>query len=160
MVSLNVESIASILGLILTGVGLIYAGIQLRASEKVAQGDFLLRLDVAFWRHYKIHKLLRPGGDWSVPGKGPECAEDWADVEAYIGLFERVKVLVDDRIIDLETVNRLYGYRINNIVQNKIISTEKCLTSPEEWSHLPDEERKKHGWFDFMELWHDLERIR
>ena len=64
-----------------------------------------------------------------------------------MGLFERIKVLVDNRIIDLKTVDRLYGYRITNIVKNKKIKTGK-LENPE----------TKEGWQNFIELSSALKR--
>jgi len=56
-----------------------------------------------------------------------------------MGLFERVKVLIDDGIIDANTVNRLYGYRITNIVSNAAIQEEKLV-------------KEAGSWKDFIEL--------
>ncbi|MDZ7363697.1 MAG: hypothetical protein ONB46_23715 [candidate division KSB1 bacterium] len=45
---LDFQNVATVAGLIMTGIGLIYAGIQLRAAKKIARGKFLLRLDEMF----------------------------------------------------------------------------------------------------------------
>ena len=55
-----------------------------------------------------------------------------------MGLFERVKVLVDDKIIDIDTVDRLYGYRVDNIVNNETIRQAKL-------------EREKDSYLDFAQ---------
>jgi hypothetical protein len=136
-------------GLVFTGIGLTFAGMQLRVAQRTAHGEFLLNLDEMFWHHDKTHRRLRPGGDWSKKGTGPseEDFEAWTDVESYMGLFERINVLVKEGIIDLDTVNRFYGYRISNIVNNDRIREGK-LENP----------KTKGGWRDFIELARALKR--
>ena len=75
------------------------------------------------------------------------CNEAWADVDGYMGLFEMVKVLVDGKVIDLVTVNRLYGYRITNIVRNEKIRQQKL-----------DNPATRSDWHDFIELAKALKR--
>jgi len=142
------QNIFSLIGLILTGSGLVYAGIQLRASKKIARGEFLLRLDEMFQQHNETHTRLRPGGIWASAGKGPATNEDWIAVEKYMGLFERIKVLMDDGIVDLATIDRLYGYRVFNLVANDIIRTVKL------------EGKVREYWQDFIELHRALEKSR
>src|SRR5690606_16025530 len=108
-------AIATAVGVILTGGGLIFAGWQLRDARRVAEGEFLLKLDEMFRHHQEVHLALRKG-KWSVGVSGPETNEEWAAVDAYMGLFERVHLLIERKIIDKETVERLYGYRIQNIL--------------------------------------------
>jgi hypothetical protein len=161
MPSIDLQGIATFIGLLLTGIGLIYAGFQLRDSKRIARGDFLLRLDEALRHHDNVHKRLRPGGSWSPlessssssgsgsssSAIGPSSYDEWVEVESYMGLFERIKVLVDDKIIDIGTIDRLYGYRVFNIVANDTIHKEKLVKRPD-------------GWQDFIGLWHALERHR
>jgi hypothetical protein len=42
---MELQTLATILGLIMTGIGLVYAGIQLRDAKKITRGEFFLRLD-------------------------------------------------------------------------------------------------------------------
>lgn len=144
----DVQYIATILGLIMTGVGLVYAGIQLRASKKIARGEFLLHLDELFHQHQDVHTRLRPGGAWSSSGNGPSSVEDWVAVEKYMGLFERIKVLIDDGIVDLATIDRLYGYRVLNIITNDVIKKAKL------------EGETNNYWQDFIGLYEALEKRR
>ncbi len=115
--------------LVITAVGIVLGFIvtnrELVQSRKIAQGEFLLHLDELFREHQQIHINLRPGGAWSTSQGAPRSAEEWAALEAYMGLIERIKVLIDDGIIDLKTFKRLYGYRVNNVVQNETIRHEK-----------------------------------
>jgi hypothetical protein len=160
-------------GLILTGGGLIFAAKQVRAaneqaraaneqaraaseqletSQRIARGEFLLHLDEIFRHHDRVHRRLLPNrGEWGSPENGPplDDSEAWADIESYMGLFERIKVLIDAGMIDKDTMNRLYGYRISNIVRNNVIRVGK-LENPE----------TKGGWTDFIELATLLGRYR
>jgi hypothetical protein len=148
-------------GLILTGVGLVFTGKQLRASQRVAAGEFLLHLDqMLFEQHHEVHQLLRPGGAWETQQAGPSSTEDWIKVERYMGMFERIKVLLDYGLLEINTVESFYGYRIRNIVANKTIVREKHLLSPMDWKRFSAQERKKHPWKHFIELWHSLEKHR
>ena len=130
------ELIATGTGLVLTALGLIYTGYQIREAKKVARGEFLLHLDEMFKQHYQTHIRLRPGGDWGNGKTGPINLEEWVAVEQYMGLFERINVLVEDRIIDIDTIDRLYGYRVINILGNEIIKHSKLEIESESWQHF------------------------
>jgi hypothetical protein len=143
----KLESIATAVGALMTTIGLLYAGIQLRASRKIARGEFLLQLDELFHPYNEVHTKLRPGGEWSSGHKGPVTVEEWVSVERYMGLFERIKLLIDDGIIDLDTVDRIYGYRVLNIISNNVIRQAKL-------------EREKMHWEDFVDLWQAVEQKR
>jgi hypothetical protein len=146
-VFIQLESVATAIGVALIVPSIVYAGLQLRGSQKVARGDFLLRLDQLLNEHNEIHTRLRPGGRWAKRGAGPESVEDWVAVERYMGLFERIYVLVKSGIVDLETISRLYGYRVFNIVRNERIHQAKL-------------EREAASWSDFIALWKSLESLR
>ncbi len=153
-----IGSLAAGIGLVLTGLGLRYAGAQLEQSKQVAkdakdvaeeskniaQGEFLLRLDELFQQHIEVHRRLRPGGDWANAKSGPQTNDDWVDVEKYMGLFERIQFLVSRRIIDIDIIDKLYGYRLFNIVSNPIIRKNKL-------------EQEADAWQDFIALWRALE---
>jgi hypothetical protein len=156
-------SVATAIGSIATAAGVLFAAWQLAESRKVAkeskrvaeeskriaQGEFLLRLDELFRHHDVVHRRLRPGGEWGQKGGGPSSNDNeaWADIESYMGLFERIKVLIDNGIVDLEIVNRLYGYRVSNITSCDEIRKGK-LENPE----------TRHGWSDFIALARALNR--
>ncbi|PKO01991.1 MAG: hypothetical protein CVU43_10135 [Chloroflexi bacterium HGW-Chloroflexi-5] len=128
------ESIASIFGLLLTSIGLFYTGNQIYRSRKVARAEFLLHLDEMLQEYNDVHINLRPGGEWQTKSTGPKNSNEWVPVERYMGLFERINILVNDKIVDIDTIDRLYGYRIINISNNKIINQEKLIQEGEEWN--------------------------
>lgn len=117
------------LGALLTGVGLIYAGLQVRLSRKIARAQFLLQLDTMFREHKHIENKLR--GEWAT--SGPKTAEEWIGVEDYMGLFERVQTMIDDGIIDLRTFDLMYGYKVFYLVRNKEIYEHKLVERADQW---------------------------
>jgi hypothetical protein len=135
-----IGSIVSALGLALTGIGLCFAAFELRQSKQIAeeskrvsQGEFLLHLEELFQTHTEIHKRLRPGGDWSDGDKGPATPSEWADLERYMGLFERINALVNLHILDIGYVDDFYGYRLLNIVRNPVIFQAKLAKGDSSW---------------------------
>ena len=91
--------------------------------------------------HDAVHVKLDSewGADWKP------SPEEWPAIEAYMGVFERIQVLIDERVLTLRTVDRLYSYRVLNIVSNDHIRAEKLV-------------EKEQFWPDFCKLWHGLER--
>jgi hypothetical protein len=146
-VSTCIGSIVACLTLIATGAGLWFVWRQLRDARRIAQGEFLLRLDEMFRYHDKVHRRLRRGGEWYSQGEGPNSVEEWADVDSYMGLFERIKILIDNKVVDLETINALYGYRLDNILANNKIKQEKL------------EKDEKDKWCDFIKLCKALNKL-
>jgi hypothetical protein len=168
-----ITAIATALGFPVAAVALILAGRQLggqreeaegqrRAAEgqqRASQAQFLLALDDAFRQHDPTHRKFRPPqaglaqgdpdgvvGLWhGARARGPSTAEEWADVEAYMGLFERVNAMIDRGLLDVDMVQRLHGYRISNIVSNPRVVEQKLL-------------RLAGGWQDFLALARRLKR--
>ena len=120
-----------------------YARKQVLTSQGIAQGDFLLRLDAAFVAHKDIHAKLRFGGVYPGVVDALDFPKDWPAIESYMGLFERIQVLVEEKIIDIDVVDRMYGYRLYNIINNPIIHEEKFV-------------KLGNGWRDFIKLWKAL----
>lgn len=129
-------------GAVLTGIGLIYAGLQMRLARRVARAEFLLQLDAMFREHQRVEHDLRV--TWADGGPGTH--EEWIAVENYMGLFERVQAMVDDGIIDLNTFDMMYGYKLFYLVRNRVIHDHKLV------------ERQAH-WTLFIKLWRSLERL-
>lgn len=130
-------------GLIVAIGGFYYAGSQLRLSKLTAQATFLLHLDEHLRQYDNVHRKLdsEDGPRWNP------SEDDWPAIEAYMGVFERMQFLVERRVLNIQTVDRLYSYRIINIVRNDRIRSEKLC-------------KKAEFWPDFYELWHSLQGER
>jgi hypothetical protein len=101
------------------------------------RGEFWLKLEEMFSKYDEIHLNLRPGGKWSTGKTGPTDTLEWSTVEDYMGLFEHCNKLIDSKVIDLKTFEDIFGYRIGNLLANKIIVDHK-LKGPEVkyWSNF------------------------
>ena len=150
-----ITAIATALGALAATLGLAYAGLQLRAARQSAEGarreaesQFLLALEDQFRVHWDTHVALRPGGEWTSDNGGPKTAEDWARVESYMGLFERLNILRRNGLVSLPYIRQFYGYRLGNIWANKAIREGKNL------------ENAPSDWADFMELSRELGKSR
>jgi hypothetical protein len=62
-----------------------------------------------------------------------------------MGLFERVAVLTELRLVKIQVVRRLYGYRMVNIWANDVIREAKLVQSMSAWG-------------DFIRLTEQLEK--
>lgn len=149
----TISAVTNIIGALGILIG-IYFGIrqlklgveQLRETKKSQQMQTLLQFDQMLDRHEALHKKLRPGGAWAKEDLRLE-PEDWSDIERYMGLFERAKILIDDGFLKIEDFDHLYGYRVRNIRANPVISREKL-------------EKRAYGWRYFLELEQLLEASR
>ena len=128
---------------------------ELETGQRIARGDLLLRLDEALSRYDEVREKLASEGEWHTKigdpsdPKGPDFSKskDLTSVASYMGVFERIKELVDMCVIDIETVDRLYSSRFFNIVRNKIIYQKRLV------AHTTD-------WQDFIELWKAIVEVR
>jgi hypothetical protein len=74
-----------------------------------------------------------------IKSRTKPTGKDLPKVEAYMGLFEHCKAMLDDGLIDWSTFESIYAYRIDNILANPVIVREKLIN-------------EKDGWKVFIEL--------
>jgi hypothetical protein len=121
-------------GLLVALGGFYYPGRQLLHSQRSAQGSFLLDLEHVMRQHDEVHrKPDSPAGKRWAP-----LDEEWPAIEAYMGVFERIQLLVEEKILDLETVDRLYSYRMISIIRNDHIRREKLVEKDAFWPFFCD----------------------
>jgi len=119
---------------------------QRRDASSSGLGQFLLQLDDAMQRHQAAHLKLRPGGEWYNSTDRP-ADNEMAEAIAYMGLFERVNIMIDLKLLPASVVNRLYGYRVGNIWANDRLMCEKLVKLSGQWQ-------------DFLNLVKSMEKER
>jgi hypothetical protein len=137
-------NIATVAGIPLAALVLIYTAYQVHQNTKISRGQFWLELEKMFSQHDEVHIKLRPGGEWTNKDCGPETVKDWAKVEDYMGLFEHCELMLRRKLLDWETFKLLFSYRLYNIVANKTIVDAKLR-------------RERRSWEAFIRL---LERLK
>lgn len=95
-------------------VGFVFAGVQLSATRRATFSQFLLDLDDHFYRYWDVHVALMRDGKWTQ-GRGPVSNEELASVEGYMGLFERLYVLLNNGTVKKDYVEHFYKYRLINL---------------------------------------------
>jgi hypothetical protein len=131
-----VKDVATILGVIIGASSLLVAARNTTITQRTNRARFWLDLRKMFADHDEVHRDLRPGGKWAVAGSGPSSPEEWAKVEAYLGLFETCEDMIRTGLVDLASFGRSYGYRIANIVANETIRREKLVHRAEYWERF------------------------
>jgi hypothetical protein len=126
-------NIAQIAATAISAIALFYAARQIKLSTRVDRAQFLLELRKMFHEHRDVHVKLRPGGDWTLNGDGPNSSEEWASIEAYMGLFEHCEIMIKEKLLDTNTFKSIYKYRIENIVNNEKIHNEKLINERDLW---------------------------
>lgn len=132
----EIKDIATIVGVSIGALSLVFTAINFRLTLQTNRARFWLDLRDRFAKHDAVHRRLRPEGDWTPKGAGPATREEWADLEAYLGLFEHCEVMLEQRLIDEETFREIYSYRLNNIVANESIRQEKLIVRAEYWKRF------------------------
>lgn len=134
-IATEIKDIVTVLGLLVAAISLVFAAINTRLSLRTNRARFWLDLRDRFSKHDAVHRLLRPGGAWASGG-GPSKPEEWADVEAYMGLFEHCEVMLEQKLIDERTFAEIYAYRLHNLVANETICKKKLIDLKAGWRRL------------------------
>jgi hypothetical protein len=71
-----------------------------------------------------------------VGDAGPTTAEEYAQVEAYMGLFEHCEIMLSQRLIDEATFREIYCHRLENLVANKWVREEKLCGRAAGWKRF------------------------
>jgi hypothetical protein len=137
------ESVFTIIGVSVAAVALVIAAVQSRMSRAIARGDFLLRLDETKREHDDIHQQLQSGA-WTT-GKPTPAGDERGRLLRYLGLFERIKVLIDSSVVDGATIDKFYGYCLNLILWNEG-AHDLARSNPD-------------GWKDYLALQEAIDRL-
>jgi hypothetical protein len=131
--------LGTVVGVLFAAFALFVNAAQTKGAARSARANIWLELEKLFVVHDEVHQRLRPGGEWADTGGGPSNVKEWASVEDYMGLFEHCEIMIQQHLLDWHTFERIYSYRLSNIMDNSTIVDAK----------LVDE---GHLWQDFLSL--------
>jgi hypothetical protein len=132
----DVRNIVTIIGVIVAAGSLAFTAINTELTRRTSRARFWLDLRDQFAKYADVHFRLRSAGDWAGDKGGPANHEEWARVEAYMGLFEHCEIMLDQGIIDESTFVEIYRYRLSNIVANTVIRREKLCERASGWKRF------------------------
>jgi hypothetical protein len=128
------KDIATIAGVCIAVLSLAFTAFNTRLTSRSNRARFWLELRDRFARHEEVHNKLR-GGAWTHGG-APVTGEEWASLEAYMGLFEHCEAMLEQSLIDGKTFKEIYGYRLYNIVANDVIVEKKLVDHASDWKRF------------------------
>ena len=128
---MTISDVASIIVALATMGSLLYISRQVRVSRQQTKGQFLLALDEQFEKTSAITVRLVNEPPFTPSGS------DWAEVWRLMSIFERINIMVEDRILDVGLVDRLYGFRLLSLIANDAIY-QRLASSGAEWQDFID----------------------
>ena len=96
---------------------------QMRANEKATRASTWMTFREMIGKYENIHQLILT--KIFINGKevpwSPLTNEQSFQLNSYMGLFEHCSKMMEDNILDLETFESIYFYRIENILENNSV---------------------------------------
>lgn len=123
-----VNAIAAVISGLAASLGLLFVGLQLRSTDKLTKAQFINSLAAASEFYVQVESNLDRGGKWYNDNISL-AQEDIEAIEKYLNFFERVKLIFDTKVLDIEILDELLAYRFfylvhNPNVQSKILFNE------------------------------------
>ena len=124
---MTIGDFASLMVALATTGSLIYISRQVNVTRRQARGQFLLALDDQFKQFSSVTVRLVDNNNPFKPQ-----ADDWGGVWSYMSVFERINIMLEDKILDIALVDRLYGFRLIALIANDAVY-QMLETSGAEW---------------------------
>jgi hypothetical protein len=116
------------IGSVAAVVGIVFVWLQVRASRRVAQGEFILRLGELLNGYEPIARVLIQK-QWKPDDDGVSLNE----MVRYMEMFDQMKILIDYRMIEPAIFQRLFGYRLYFVVMNDYLYRTQLLENSQWW---------------------------
>jgi hypothetical protein len=120
-----ISAVAASISAIVSVVGLPFLAIQISSSNQIAKAQFINELERDISLHAGLYTSLIDGGSLSNP---KVISEDERNaLLQYISFFERVDLVINTKVIDIKTVDCLFGGRFFMLMENP--NTIELITS-------------------------------
>ena len=113
--TITITDIATVLLALTTLGSLIYVSRQVSATRQATRGEFLLALDEQFEKTNTITMRLL-----EEPNFTPHDQE-WVEIWRLMSVFERINIMVEDKMLTVGLVDRLHGFRLLKLIENDAI---------------------------------------
>lgn len=110
-------ALAEIIGSIVSMIGIIYISIQVRDTRRFTRSQVINELEKESRDHRKAFQIVT--GSWRSEVTINPQDDDMYEIFECLGWFERMKIMLDQKVIDMQTVNELFGYRFFLLVNNR-----------------------------------------
>jgi len=128
---MTLTDIGTLIIALATTCSLLYISRQVNVARQQAKGQFLLALDAQFEKFNPI--TIRLVNEQPFMPTGTE----WPEIWGLMSVFERINIMVEDKILDVGLVDRLHGFRLISIIANEGIY-QRLGTTSAEWKDFID----------------------
>ena len=116
-------------GLVFAVLAIVLAGQQLQLAKRVARGQLILAVDVAFFEFRNLRDRLNTSWDLEESSDVSERNE----VRRYLAVFEGIGMLVQDDLLTLDRVRRRYAPRLVKLLKKEGVRKLVEEAEPEDW---------------------------
>jgi hypothetical protein len=124
-----VSALAAVASGLVASVGLLFVGLQLKWNRRLAKAQFINDLARDIDHHSEAETNLDREGPWYEAGK-TLTTKDMEKIERYITFFERVKLILDAKVLDMNMIDDLLAYRFFHLLHNPNVQ-EQVLFHPD-----------------------------
>ena len=128
---MTIGDIANMIIALATTGSLIYIARQSNVVRLQAKGQFLLALDGQFEKYNEMTMRLVTEKDFIPQGV------EWIQIWGVMSVFERINIMVEDKILDVAMVDRLHGFRLFLIIANDAVF-KRLQGAGSEWQDFID----------------------
>ncbi len=128
---MTISDFTSVIVAVATVGTLLYISRQVTVTRQQTRGQFLLALDQQFEKSNAITMRLVTEPLFTPVGT------EWYEIYQLMSVFERISIMVDDKILDIGLVDRLYGFRLLRLIANDAIY-QRLMASGAEWQDFID----------------------
>ena len=129
--TITLTDIATVILAIATTVSLIYIGRQVRVTRQQAKGEFLLALDEQIEKSRPVALRLISEQAYKPIG------DEWPQLWQFMSVFERINIMLEDNILDIGMIDRLYAFMLLRLLANDAIF-ERLQATGAEWQDFID----------------------
>ncbi len=111
-----VSTVSQAAASVVTIVGILFIAWQVSDTRRFTKSQVLNDLEKESKEYRQVYMMIT--GSWQATQEVSPQEEQLHDIFDCLGFFERIKILLDNRVIDMSTVDRLFGYRFFLLVNN------------------------------------------
>jgi hypothetical protein len=145
-----INAVASLISGTIASISLFFIAYQMRFQARLSKAQFVNELTRDIDLHSEAESNLDREGIWYE--EGTLNPDDMEALEKYITFFERVKIILDTNVLDLETIDQLFAYRFFHLVHNPNVQS-KIL-------YHPDMKRHFQAVFQLHSLWSNYRKSK
>lgn len=109
-------AVSPIVGSVVAAIGIIYIARQIRDARRFTRAQFFNELEKE-WKDYR-HASQLINGEWKADREVNPSGDQLYEFFEYLGFFERIKLLLDNKVIDMPRMNIIFGYIFFVLINN------------------------------------------